>query len=132
MSLSRTPCAFGRADLIQLLGLGRFNLTTETHTQLEIARLIAQTWPAVTCSREHRLGPGDRPDFLVDERIVVEVKGPRHRAGPTLRQLLRYAAYPQVEAIILVTARAMDMPPRLEAEGRSLPLTVINLGRAWL
>jgi hypothetical protein len=60
--------------------------------------------------------------------IVVEAKGPRHREGPVLRQLARYAAYPEVEFLLLATSRAMRMPATIGGK----PCRVLNLGRAWL
>lgn len=122
----------GSASLFQaihaLVASGRFDLTTEQATQAGIERLLLMEYAPSLISREHRLGPGDRPDFLVAGAIVVEVKGHRHQQGPVLRQLGRYAAYPEVEAILLATSRAMRMPAELGGK----PVAVINLGRAWL
>lgn len=124
----RTACAITPGRLLELLERGRFDLTTEAATQAGIERLLIADLPLSAVSREHRLGPGDRPDFLIDGRIVVEVKGPRHRAPAVQRQLERYALHPCVEAIILATSRAMHMP----AQVGGVPVRVLNLGRAWL
>jgi hypothetical protein len=126
----RTPCAITDAAVFELLAGGRFDLTTEAATQRGMEQALLMQFPRSAISREHRLGPGDRPDFLIDGRIVVEVKGPRHRAPAVLRQLQRYAEHDQVEAIILATSRAMAMPWVVGL--RAVPLRVINLGRAWL
>lgn len=125
----RTPCAVSLSAVCLVVASTRCNLTHEIATQDDLEAAFAGTWgEMVAVSREHRLGPADRPDFLIDGRIVVEVKGPRHRAPAVLRQLERYAAYPEVEAIVLATSRAMRMP----AEIGGKPVRVINLGRAWL
>jgi hypothetical protein len=75
------------------------------------------------------LGPRDRPDFLIDGRIVVECKGPRHREGAVLRQLDRYAAHERVEWIVLATARAMRMPDEFvfRSTGRRVPVTTSSI-----
>lgn len=127
MSGSRTPCVDLRA-VLEVLSAGRFDMSVEVRAQDEMERALLGVLGRSAISREHRLGPGDRPDFLIDGWIVVEVKGPRHRAPAVLRQLGRYADYPEVEAIVLATARAMVMPAFIA----DVPVTVINLGRAWL
>lgn len=124
---ARTPCADLRW-LEALLSAGKFDLANEKATQAEMEETLVGRYGAERVSREHRLGPGDIPDFLVDARFVVEAKGARHRGPQVLRQLARYAAYPQVEGLILATARAMLMPATIGGK----PLLVINLGRAWL
>lgn len=127
MSGARTACVDLRT-VLEVLSSGRFDMSVEVRAQSEMEAALLAVLDASAISREHRLGPGDRPDFLIDGRIVVEVKGPRHRAPAVLRQLGRYADYPEVEAIVLVTARAMVMPAFIS----DTPVTVINLGRAWL
>lgn len=130
MSEPRTACAiFGtHRDICRLLEQGRFDLTTEALTQRDIEVFLLDRLDASVISREHRLGPGDRPDFLLDGRVVVEVKGSRHQASSVRRQLTRYAAYPEVESLILATSRAMTMPAAIGGK----PVLVLNLGRAWL
>jgi len=124
----RTACATTLADLTTIIAAGRFDLTTEAATQRDIEVVLLGVFPLSAVSREHRLGPADRPDFLVDGRWVIEVKGPRHRSLAVHRQLARYAAYPQVEGVLLATSRAMAMPPSIGGK----PVRVLNLGRAWL
>lgn len=125
---TRTPCVISAEAVFSLLQEGRFDLTAEALTQRDIELVLLLSYPRSVISREHRLGPGDRPDFLVDGRIVIEVKGPRHQASAVLRQLARYAAYPEVETIILATSRAMHMPATIGGK----KVVVLNLGRAWL
>lgn len=126
--MSRTPCAVALPWLHGRLAARRFDLTTEKLTQAGVETALIELFGHTGVSREHRLGPGDIPDFLVQDRLVVEVKGRKHRAGPTLRQLERYAVYPQVTGLILATSRAMQMPATVKGK----PLLVLNLGRAWL
>lgn len=130
----RTACAALAEQVIKLIAEGRYDMTFEKATQHEMETAFVASLGLGMVSREHVLGPRDRPDFLIDGRIVVEVKGPRHRAPDVLRQLERYADHPRVEWIVLATSRAMHMPKRFHYRetGRDVPVTVINLGRAWL
>lgn len=121
------PVEVAAANVVRCIQAGRFDLTDEKACQLQM-----QIWFGrhLVCdvSREHRLGPGDIPDFLIEGRIVVECKKGRASKRETLRQLKRYAAYPEVQALILATATAMGMPAELEGK----PVFVVSLGRAWL
>jgi hypothetical protein len=121
------PAETAAANIVRCIQVGRFDLTDEKACQGQMEdwfrdRLLCEV------SREHRLGPGDIPDFLLEGRIVVECKKHGADKRATWRQLKRYAAYPQVEALVLATGTAMAMPPELEGK----PVFVVNLGRAWL
>src|SRR3546814_18233786 len=71
--------------------------------------------------REFILGPGERVDFLVGDRIAVELKV---KCSPRvmMRQLQRYAAHDKVQAIILVTATVTSMPDSMNGK----PVYVVN------
>jgi hypothetical protein len=118
------------AEIAALIGQGRYDLTDEKRCQADIATLLAFAFgPEIAVRREHRLGPYDVPDFLIDGRVVVEVKMASARnGGAVLRQLARYAAYPLVEALILVSNRAIALPGWIEGK----PTHFVSLGRAWL
>jgi hypothetical protein len=130
----RTACASTDAPYLwaariqTLLECSRFNLTTEYLTQADIEASLLAELATEDVRREHRLGAADRPDFFVKGAVVIEVKGPRHRAPAVERQLARYAAYPEVRVILLATSRAMRLPAAIGGK----PVRVINLGRAWL
>jgi len=118
----------GVQSILEVLGRGRFPLSGEKDCQQAVDPWLREHLPGVEISREHRLGPGDIPDWLIDGRFVIEAKvggrGQQRRA--IVRQLGRYAAYDQVEALILLTG--VSMPPI----GLSKPVHVVSLGRAWL
>eukprot|EP00752_Nemacystus_decipiens_P015335 g13668.t1 len=79
--------------------------------------------------REVRLGPGERVDIMLADRIAVEVKVKRAWSKPAvLRQLRRYAAHERVAGLILATNLAMHLP----AEIGGKPALIASLGRAWL
>lgn len=115
--------------LAALISRGRYDLTAEKACQADIETTLAASLPlGVALRREARLGPHDIPDFLVDGRIVVEVKLRGSQPAAVLRQLRRYAAYREVEAIILASNRAMALPATIEGK----PAWFVSLGRAWL
>ncbi len=106
---------------------GQFDLTDEKACQAQMYDWLSARL-ALDIAREHRLGPADIPDFLIDGRIVVECKKIGANKRATFRQLQRYAKYPQVEALILATGTVMGLPPTIEGK----PAYLVNLGRAWL
>jgi RecB family endonuclease NucS len=114
------------STLAALIGSGRYDLTDEKRCQADIATLLATE--NVAFRREHRLGPGDIPDFLVEGVFAIEVKMGRSGPSAVERQLRRYAAYPQVSDVILVSNKAMALPDDLDG----VPLICVSLGRAWL
>lgn len=58
--------------------------------------------------REFRLNERDRPDFLVDRYVAVEVKM-RASGSAVLSQLARYAAHDRVRAIVVATPRLSSL-----------------------
>lgn len=117
------------ADIARLLASGRFTLTTEKACQADINDHLRRHLPeGCAVLREYRLGPFDIPDFMIGERVVIEVKIRGATQRDTVRQLARYAAYDEVRALILATSRAMQMPATIGGK----PLLYVALGRAWL
>ena len=58
--------------------------------------------------REFRLNDRDRPDFVVDRCVAVEVKM-RASGSAVLSQLARYAAHDRVRAIVVATPRLSSL-----------------------
>lgn len=58
--------------------------------------------------REYRLSARDRPDFLVEGCVAVEVKM-RANGSAVLSQLARYAADRRVNAIVVATPRLSSL-----------------------
>lgn len=77
--------------------------------------------------REYRFDEKSIIDFLVLERVGIEVKI-KGTQKQIYRQLVRYARFAHVEAIILVTARPMGLPNTIEGK----PCYYFNLSKAWL
>ena len=95
----------------------------ESRLQNAIAEELADH--GVTFSPEVCIAPGSVVDFLVDDRIAMEVKVDGSLSDVT-RQLHRYAQSDRVEEVLLVTTRARhaEMPPTL---GRK-PVRVLRIG----
>jgi hypothetical protein len=71
--------------LATFIGAFKVDYATEKAAQHDICcALLLQKALLGEVSREHRLDARDIPDFLVDERIVVEVKARRARAPEAL------------------------------------------------
>ncbi len=116
-------------QVLEILGGHRFNLNREGATQEEIGSVLRQNLGADLVAREHHLGPGDIPDFLIAGQIVVEVKLKNHnQPRRVFAQLERYAAYPDVKTIVLATNLSMGLPPTICGK----PAFIVLLGAAWL
>ena len=75
---------------------------------------------------EARLAPRCRADFLCGG-VCVEIKrGPVDRAR-VRAQLARYAALPEVTALVLLTERTVDLPRTLAGK----PVRNLCLNRLW-
>lgn len=107
-----------------LLGSYRYSFQNERELQDGVAAALFDN--QVQFARECALGKLDRPDFFLPHSgmvIEVKIKFPRSQV---LRQLLRYAAYPQVQSILLITSRSCHaMPDQLNAK----PVLILNIGR---
>lgn len=124
----RTACAVTLDQVAVVVGSVRCDLTREDAIQQALDVALRGAFGDEAVSREHRLGPADRPDFLICGAIVVEAKGKRHRAPQVERQLARYARYPEVTGIVLATARSMGVPRMVGAK----IVRNVSLSRAWL
>ncbi len=78
------------------------------------------------CRHEAALAPRCRIDFLCGG-VGVEVKRGRPQRTEIRRQLARYAVSDQVEALVLVTECAVDLPDTLAGK----PVRVVCLRKLW-
>lgn len=115
------------ASIRLTLGLGRFDLANEKACQEEVEAHLTDAYPNWTISREHRLGARDVPDFMI-HGVAVEVKMNAASPRAIVRQLERYAAHDEVRSLILLTNRAVILPPMICGKA----VDVVSLGRAWL
>lgn len=61
-------------------------------------------------SREYKLAPRNRIDFMVVGGTGIEVKKGKPYSRQVINQLERYTIFPEIKAIILVVERNLDIP----------------------
>lgn len=111
------------ADVVTALGTHRHRGGNEKQIQDSVERVLAAA--GLVFSREHALSAQDRPDFLVDGGVVVEVKM-RASRSMVLMQLGRYASHDQVAALVLASPRltvVSGMPDSIHGK----PVRVVQL-----
>ena len=102
-------------QIANLISSRRYSFDDEATLQKQIASVLIEA--NVVATREVRINPHDRLDFLTEDAIAIEVK--IHGTRPqVLTQLHRYAQSERVNSIILVTrkARHLGMPPTLNGK----------------
>lgn len=108
------------------LGGWRFSFAGEADLQEGIGRALAGFCDV---QREAHLGQGERIDYLLRRQGVVlglEIKT-AGSAATVLHQLMRYAEYPQVHGLVLVTSRSRHRSMPNEVRGK--PLRVVYVGQ---
>lgn len=115
-------------DVAEIIRRLRAPLCVEVETQAVIETALRAGLPGVLVEREKRLDARDRPDFLVDGGIVVEVKLKGASKMGVYRQLARYAGHVRVRAIVLATNTSMGLPELIEGK----PTFYVHLARAWM
>ena len=75
---------------------------------------------------EHKLGPRCRIDFKVG-RVGIEVKKGRPASSDLVRQLGRYLASDELDAVIVVAQRVTRVPESICGK----PVYLISLNRLW-
>lgn len=108
--------------LVRILRAARMPWFPELALQDGIAATLTEH--AVAFDREVRIARGDVIDFIVDERVGLEVKVDGSTSSVT-RQLHRYAQSDRVSELLLVTTRSRhrDMPAGFAGK----PIVVLHL-----
>ena len=75
---------------------------------------------------EYRLGPRCRIDFAVG-RVGIEVKKGRPASSDLAKQLGRYLASDELDAVVVVTQRVTRVPESICGK----PVYLISLNRLW-
>ena len=73
-------------------------------------------------AHEVRLAPRCRIDFMVGG-VGVEIKKKRPQRAPLIAQLTRYANCPQVERLVVLAPRGVDLPKSIGGK----PVTMMSL-----
>ena len=107
--------------------LSRLRLPAQPE-EYDIHRRIAEALGAAGLAYEHeyRLAPRCRIDFRVG-RVGIEVKKGRPASADLVRQLRRYLASSDLDAVIVVAQRIAAVPPSLCGK----PVQLISLNRLW-
>lgn len=94
----------------------------------ELHRQVAQALRAAGIEAEHeaRLAPRCRIDFLAGE-TGIEVKKKRPERAKLIAQLARYAACPQVRALVVVAPQGVNLPKSIGGKR----VTMLALERLW-
>jgi hypothetical protein len=122
--VTRSPLEKQIKTVCELLRSHRFSCSRELELQQAIGMVLAEA--KVPFVREKHLSRKDRPDFLVDSHIAIEVKIDGSLTD-VMRQVSRYAQQPGIEAVIVVTTRAMQAL-RMPDEFCGKPVAVVHLG----
>lgn len=85
--------------LASRLAAYRFRFVSEKDLQDGIEALL--TAEHIPFQRERAISAPDRPDFLVDGNLAVEVKI-KGSLAQLLRQAARYASHPEIAGIVVV------------------------------
>lgn len=95
----------------------KYNIGTEVDLQDGIERVLASK--LIPFQREFALTSADRPDFLVDGHIALEVKI-KGSIAQLLRQVDRYAKHPTISAIVVIGTPAWISTLPSEVGGKPL------------
>ncbi len=109
--------------VVAVLGRRIYRAARETALQDGIEQVLQEH--AFRVDREFRLSSCDRPDFLIDGYVVVEVKM-RASGSSVLAQLARYASHERVKALVVATPRLSSLSG-MPAEIFGVPVRVVAL-----
>ena len=113
-------------EVLKALSSLRINpVIEEFDLQNKIATALAAD--GISFIREYRLGPRSRVDFLTGDGIAIEVKKGKPNKSQVIQQLERYTAFEEVEGIILVIERNLDIPKELNGK----PCVSFGLNKLW-
>ena len=86
----------------------------------------ALTGAGLSHQHEYKLGPRCRIDFVVG-RVGLEIKKGRPAASALQSQLKRYLAHDDLEAVVVLTQRALHLPDQIGGK----PVYLVSLNRLW-
>jgi len=97
-------------------------------TEEELHALVADAFfrAGIDAQHEARLAPRCRIDFLAGG-IGIEIKKNRPERKRLLEQLTRYAACGQIDRLVVIAPRGVNLPPCIGGK----PVTMLALERLW-
>ncbi|WP_296763771.1 hypothetical protein [Sediminimonas sp.] len=111
--------------IAQAIASARINLTSEATAHRDVLAVIEAA--DMECQTEARLSASERIDILCGS-VGVEVKV-GHPRRAIWKQLRRYAALPEISALVLATGTPW---PASIKDVDGVPLFVADLSRGWL
>ena len=94
--------------------------------ELHVMAADAFALAGISAQHEARLAPRCRIDFLCGN-VGVEIKKSRPERGKLMAQLMRYAGCEQVEALVVVAPRGVNLPKTIGGK----PAAMLALERLW-
>lgn len=125
MSLEKTTPV---SVLLVWLSNQRLDATVEKKAQGQLETALTES--GYSFVREKRLSDSDIVDFYLTIdgcKVALELKAKAQRMR-IYRQLERYAKHEAVDAVVLLTATAMQLPALIEGK----PAFVSSMGAGWL
>lgn len=106
--------------------LRRFRLAQNTERELQSAIADALTQARIPFEREAKLSSRDRPDFLLEQGVALEVKT-KGALSSVCTQLTRYAEHDRVTVVVLVSTRRVHVAPE-ELAGKPVLSVCVGSG----
>lgn len=97
---------------------------SEAQLHEQIAAALCRA--GIAARHEVRLGPGARIDFVACE-VGIEAKKKRPERAKLLAQLARYAACDEIESLIVVAPRGIDLPKTIGGKA----VRMVALEKLW-
>ena len=109
-------------DALRTIRCGASATEEELHAQ--VAAALAEA--GLCAQHEARLGPRCRIDFLCGD-LGVEIKKSRPNRARLMAQLARYAACDQVDRLLVIAPRGVNLPARIGGKR----VAMLALERLW-
>lgn len=110
-------------QIARALRRARYRRATEALFQADIAEVLEKLVGTSGFTKEAKIGPRERIDFMVEGGIGIEAKI-KGDARAIYRQLERYAACDEITGLILITGKAMGCPDTINGK----PVHMVRLG----
>ena len=112
-------------ELLGVLKNLRVHMVTEEFIIHERIKSLLED-QGIPFRHEVSIGKGSRIDFIVDG-IGIEVKKGKPNRNSVLKQLSRYSESDEIDGLILVIERSMDIPEQLNGK----ECRVVALNKLW-